>query len=90
MNGFTLVVDCSKKDISACAQSEFHIIHMQSRDTLQLWTAKAFQLVHPNCRASVDQTHLIVGRPEASPDILVIQNLHFKAEVLFEVFDDHD
>lgn len=36
------------------------------------------------------QTNLIVGCPETPSDILVIQDLHLKAEVLLQVFDDHD
>ena len=34
--------------------------------------------------------YLIVGGPETPPDILVIKNLHLKAEVLLEILDDHD
>ena len=37
-----------------------------------------------------NKTHLVVGRSEAPPDILVIQHLNLKAEVLLEVFNDHD
>lgn len=39
---------------------------------------------------SLCATHLVVGRPKAPPDILVIKNLHFKAEVLLQVLDNHD
>lgn len=34
-------------------------------------------------------SYLIIGRSESPPDILVIQNLHFKAEVFLHVLDDH-
>lgn len=33
---------------------------------------------------------LVVGCAEPSPDVLVIEHLHFECEVLFEVLDDHD
>lgn len=39
--------------------------------------------LHP-CRG------LVVGRPKATTNILVVKNLHFEAEVLLQVLDDHD
>jgi len=32
---------------------------------------------------------LIIGSPEPSPDVLVVENLNFKGEILLQVFDDH-
>ena len=37
----------------------------------------------------MNKVHLVVRGSEASSDILVIQDLHFKAEVLLQVLDDH-
>lgn len=35
-------------------------------------------------------THLIVGSPKPSVNILIVQNRNFESEVFFEVLDDHD
>ena len=35
-------------------------------------------------------TYLVVGGTESAPHVLIIQDLHLKGKVLFEVLDDHD
>lgn len=41
-------------------------------------------------RTSAEKTYLVVWRPKPSPDVLIIQYLHFKAEVLLQVLDNHN
>jgi len=51
-------------------------------------------LVQPHGHRADERLHarggLIVGCPEASSDILVVQDLHFEREVLLQILNDHD
>lgn len=39
---------------------------------------------------SIGRTCLVVGCPEAPPDVLVVQDLHLEGEVLFHVLHNED
>ena len=104
MNGLTLVVDCippkQRQHHSTCVsitvqmsasqcRCQHHTVDATSHSTVRIyncWLASRgrAQLAY----ATV--TDLVVGSSEAPPDILVIQYLNLKAEVLLQVLDDHD
>eukprot|EP00316_Scyphosphaera_apsteinii_P003572 CAMPEP_0119345530 /NCGR_PEP_ID=MMETSP1333-20130426/107536_1 /TAXON_ID=418940 /ORGANISM="Scyphosphaera apsteinii, Strain RCC1455" /LENGTH=97 /DNA_ID=CAMNT_0007358005 /DNA_START=928 /DNA_END=1221 /DNA_ORIENTATION=+ len=50
-------------------------------------------LIKPHGHGADERLHacraLVVGSPEAPPHVLVVEDLHFKREILFQILDDH-
>ncbi len=38
----------------------------------------------------IERRYLVIGCPEAPPDVLVVQDLHLEGEILFHVLHDED